>query len=177
MAQITAYGLFGFGYVITATFIVAIVRETPEARAVEPFVWLTVGLAAAPSVALWNRIGKRIGNARAYAVAAVIEAIGVCASVLAPGPAGALLAAFFLGATFMGLTSLGLIGARNLARGDTQRVLAAMTVAFGLGQMVGPIVGGFVSDATGDYRLASLIAAAALIAAAGFALVAGRKAP
>jgi MFS family permease len=51
---IAAYGLFGFGYVITATFIVAMVRSLPDAQMIEPFVWLVVGIFAIPSVAAWS---------------------------------------------------------------------------------------------------------------------------
>jgi len=47
---VMAYGLFGFGYVITATFIVSMVRSSPNARSIEPFVWLVVGVFAIPSV-------------------------------------------------------------------------------------------------------------------------------
>ena len=42
-AMVLAYGLFGFGYVITATFLVAIVRLTNEVRVLEPWVWTLLG--------------------------------------------------------------------------------------------------------------------------------------
>lgn len=61
---IAAYGLFGFGYVITATFLVAIVRTTPTIRSLEPVIWLVFGVAAAPSVAVWTRLGTSLESSR-----------------------------------------------------------------------------------------------------------------
>jgi len=51
-ALITAYGLFGFGYVITATFISTMVRNSSDLRSIEHVVWLLVGLAAAAALAI-----------------------------------------------------------------------------------------------------------------------------
>ena len=56
---IAAYGLFGFGYIITATFLVVIVRGTPAIASLEPVIWIVFGLAAAPSVAVWTAIAAR----------------------------------------------------------------------------------------------------------------------
>jgi predicted MFS family arabinose efflux permease len=72
----------------------------------------------------------------------------------------------FLAGTFMGLTALGLIAARELATGDPRRVLAAMTAAFGLGQIIGPAFAGYSFDQTGSFMTASLVAAVALFIAA-----------
>ena len=84
-----------------------------------------------------------------------------------------LVAAALLGGTFMGITALGLIHARGLAAGDPRRVMALMTAAFGLGQMIGPTFAGVVHDLGGGFTAPSLAAAAALVVAAG--LVAGRR--
>ena len=165
-ALVVAYGLFGFGYIITATFLVAIVRASPAVRPLEPVVWLVVGLTAAPSVALWTWVGGRLGIARAFALACGMEAVGVAASVLWLTPPGVLLAAALLGGTFMGITALGLVGARRLAPGDPRRTLAVMTAAFGLGQIVGPTFAGVVSDATGTFLGPSLTAVGALLVGA-----------
>lgn len=161
-----AYGLFGFGYVITATFISTIVRESEAIGHLEPLVWLTVGLAAIPSVMIWNRIGRAIGNARAYALACLVQAIGVALSVLTVGGLAVLAAAAMLGGTFMGLTALGLVEARRLAPETPRRAIALMTAAFGVGQMVGPFVAGLGYDLTGSFAAPSMLAVLALLIAA-----------
>jgi predicted MFS family arabinose efflux permease len=174
-----AYGLFGFGYVITATFLVAIVRATPAIRPLEPVIWVVVGLAAAPSVLFWSRLSQRIGIPAAFAIAALAEAVGVLASVVWPSTVGICLAALLVGGTFMGLTALGLVRGRELAQGemaheraavrDPRRVMAAMTGAFGVGQIIGPTLAGVLSDALGGFAVPSMLAAGALVLAAWLA--------
>lgn len=165
-ALITAYGLFGFGYVITATFLVAIVRGSDAIRPLEPVIWLVVGVAAAPSIALWTWVARSIDIARAFALACILEAMGVGASVLWISTPGVLLAAVLLGGTFVGITALGLVGARQLSRGDPRHTLALMTAAFGLGQTIGPAFAGVLSDTTGSFLAPSLVAAGALLVSA-----------
>ena len=165
VALIVAYGLFGFGYVITATFISTLVRLTPALQWLEPYVWLTVGLAGIPSVALWGWIARRIGNGRGFAVACLVEGIGVALSVLGSGAATVLFAAALLGGTIMGITALGLVHARSLSSGDPRRSMALMTAAFGLGQMIGPSFAGFAYGIGESFLLPTLVAAGALLAA------------
>lgn len=170
-----AYGLLGFGYVITATFLMVIVRASPQARAVEPIVWVVVGLAAMPSIWPWSRLGERIGLSRAYALACVVEAGGVAVSVLWPTVPGVLLAALALGGTYMAITALGLAMARALAPDRASRALAIVTAAFALGQIAGPLVAGAMAERTGSFTAPSLLAAAALVIAAVLAgLMPGR---
>lgn len=164
------HGLFGFGYSVTATFLVAVLRLSPEARALEPVAWLLVGLAAMPSTLGWSRAAARIGARRAYALACLVEAAGVAAGGIWAGPAGVLPAAVLLGGTFMGITALGFGLARELAPRDQRRAFALTTAGFGLGQILGPLAGGALLDATGSFAPPSLLAAGALVLAAGLVL-------
>ncbi len=166
VALITAYGLFGFGYVITATFISAIVRSEAALASLEPVIWLIVGVGAIPSVAVWAAIGRRIGNGRAYALACLVEAGAVTLSVISLSPLAVALSALLLGGTFVGITATGLVNARELSRVDPRRNLALMTAIFGIGQMIGPTFGGFLHDISGSFRLPTLAAAAVLVLAA-----------
>ena len=171
-ALAVAYGLFGFGYIITATFIVAMVRGSAALRPLEPYICVLFGLSAAPSVALWTSLGRRWGILRTFAIAGIVEAMGVAASVLWLHAASIIVAAVFVGGTFMGLTALGLIAARETASGDPRGRIALMTASFSFGQILGPAFAGFVYDATGSLAMPSLVATAALAAAALLAIVA-----
>jgi len=172
-----AYFLFGIGYIITATFLIDIVRGSPAIRHLEPYAWILVGIGAAPSVVLWGALGRRIGILPAFAVASLVEAAGVVASVLWLQTMGVVIAALFLGGTFMGLTALGLIGAREAGVGDPRGRIALMTASFSLGQIIGPVFAGVVYDATGSLVWPSLLAAAGLVLAALLSLASHRFAP
>lgn len=173
---IVAYGLFGFGYVITATFLVAIVRGAPSLCAFEPLIWIVFGVAAVPSVMFWTSIADRTGIPKAFALACVVEAVGVLASVAWPTGIGIFLASILVGGTFMGLTALGLVRARVLSEGDPRRVLALMTGAFGLGQIIGPAFAGVVSDRLGSFTAPSVTAMVVLFVAGALALMPGNAA-
>jgi len=168
-----SYGLFGVGYVVTATFLVVAVRTAPGARLLEPVVWLVVGLAMIPSPVIWVRLGARWGLLRAYAAACLLEAVGVAAGGVWPGAGGALLASVLLGGTIMGITALLAGTARALWPDQHRRVFALMTAGFGVGQIAGPLGAGWLMDRTHGFVLPSLLAAAAL---AGAAVVATRVA-
>lgn len=157
-----AYGLFGFGYVITATFLVDIVRGSPNVASLEAVIWVIVGLAGAPSVALWMAIGRRIGMLQAFALASLLEAAGVTASVLLVTIPGLIFSAVLLGGTFMGITALGFVAARQFTTGDQRASIAIMTAGFSVGQIIGPAFAGFVFERTGSFVLPSLAAATAL---------------
>ncbi len=163
---IFAYGCFGFGYVVTATFLGALASLTPELAPMKSLGWLLVGLAVIPSVFFWERLAVRIGYGRAIALACTLEAVGVAMSVLVPTIAGLSAAAILLGGTFVGITSIGLIEARRIASSDPLQIVGLMTAAFGLGQMFGPGFAGYLYELNGDFLLASLVAAGALILAA-----------
>ena len=163
---IAGYGFFGFGYVITATFINAMAKAEPALQPVEPWVWMMVGLAGIPSVWLWNRVAARIGLSAAYALACLVEAVGVALSVMVLAPAALIVAAILLGGTFMAITAMGLARARQMSDSNPARVIALMTASFGLGQMIGPVVAGWLFERSGSLFSASMLAVAGLIASA-----------
>lgn len=76
----------------------------------------------------------------------------------------------------MGITAVGMTTARELALsssegGDPRRLLGLIVAAFGAGQMIGPAYGGYVAEITGSFTIPSLTASAALVLAAGLAML------
>lgn len=161
-----AYGLFGFGYVITATFLAVQAGSLPGLRGIQLVVWIVFGLAASPSVIFWNWCARSTGITRAFAIAALIEAGSILAGIYFPTVFGVIIASVGVGGTFMGLTTLGLVRGRELAQGDMRRIVAVMTSAFGFGQIIGPSFAGYLFNHLGSLAVPSTAAAITLTLAA-----------
>jgi predicted MFS family arabinose efflux permease len=165
-----AYFLQGLGYVVSVTFIVAMVARTPGLESFAPWSWVAVGLAAAPSTLLWQATGRRIGAKAALFLAYVIQCAGILIGVWADTVFLVCLSAVFFGGTMLGVVTLAMAEGSRRAGRDARRAAAILTACFGAGQVLGPPVAGRLADARGDFTLPLLLAAVAI--AAGAALVA-----
>jgi len=160
-----AYFLEGIGYIVTGTFLVAIVEGTPGLQGIGADVWIVVGLAVIPSVAFWAALAGRASYARALAGAYVLQAVGIVLPI-AGGSVAAFASAVLFGGTFAGITALTLSLAGHLAPGRSARLIGMLTAVFGVGQMIGPVLAGFIVSRAQDFTPA-LAAASALVLAGG----------
>ncbi len=165
-----SYGLFGFGYVITATFLVTIARMAAAGPMVEFLCWLIVGLTASVALFLWKPLVKPLGLGRIYVAALLVEAVGVLATVLLPHAVAPLIGGALFGATFLAITAYGLQIGRRLVPASPRRAFAMMTAAFGLGQIVGPVVAGWMAERSGSFVAPTYVAALALVVCAALVM-------
>ncbi|APO75609.1 major facilitator superfamily protein [Rhizobium etli 8C-3] len=165
-----SYGIFGFGYVITATFLVTIARMDAAGQTVEFLCWFIAGLTAAVALFAWRPLVYPLGLGWVYVAALLTEAVGVLATVLLPHSMAPLVGGALFGATFLAITAYGLQIGRKLVPESARRIFATMTAAFGLGQIIGPIVAGWIAEQTGSFTTPTFIAAAALILCAALVL-------
>lgn len=172
-----SYGLFGFGYVITATFVVTVARMGAAGAWVEFLTWFLAGFAAALSIFAWRPVMLRLGLAGVFVAGLVVQATGVLASVVLPLPFAPLVGGALLGATFMMITAYGLRIGRELSPASPRRALAFMTAAFGVGQIAGPLVAGALAERTGSFTAPTVLAALVLLVAALVFLPVYRRIP
>jgi predicted MFS family arabinose efflux permease len=173
MGLLTAAYLFeGLGYIVSGTFLVAIIKHTPGLAAFGEYAWVAVGLAAAPSAVFWSAVMKKTGPLKALIAAHLVQALGIVLPVLSGSLAAALLAAVLFGGTFVGITLLAFNLAARIAPAQSGRLIATLTTAYGLGQILGPIAAGFLAGEGGSFDH-SLLAAGAVVALGALLLAAG----
>lgn len=166
---IAAYFCAGFGYVISATFIVAIVEKLPLLAGKGNWVWVIVGFAAVPSCFLWDRVAQSWGQIPALMLAYGLQIISITLPALSDGSTANLLAAVLYGGTFVGIVSLTLSLIGRCFPVNPAKAMARLTLSYGVAQIVAPAVAGAMASATGSYRGALVIAA--WIMAAGIGLL------
>lgn len=134
-----SYGIFGFGYIIPATFLPAMARQLLPDPALFGWAWPVFGLAALLASLGAGRLLTRVSNRGVWGVSHLVLGGGLVIPILLPDLGGILLGAVCVGSTFMIITSAGIQEARRLSPHDPAALVAKYTVAFATGQILGPV--------------------------------------
>lgn len=166
-----AYGLDGFGYIITATFLPVIARQAMPGSAWLDLFWPLFGLAVVAGALISTRIslnssGK--GDLR-YILAAsyMMQAVGVIMTVWLPTPLGFALGSLLLGLPFTAITFFAMQEVRRLKPDNVASHVGLLTAVYGLGQIAGPPLAAWLLSRSGTvgqgFNLALEIAASSLV--------------
>lgn len=168
---LTAYGLFGFGYILPATFLPQIAKQWLSGQSYL-LIWPFFGLAAALSVVLSQGLQRRYNNFSllgVWRVSQIIMAVGTLLPALWQSLAGLMLSSLMVGGTFMVVTMAGLqVAASQVTHYPKYNLSALMTASFAFGQLIGPLT---ALVATGKNIWLALLPVSAIVLLIGVALL------
>ncbi|WP_295008964.1 YbfB/YjiJ family MFS transporter [uncultured Dechloromonas sp.] len=158
-----AYFCAGFGYVISATFIVAIVDGLPGLAGQGALAFLAIGLAAAPAAFNWDLIARYTGDLNALILAAVLQIVGIVLPVAVGGLLPTLFGALLFGGTFIGMVSLVLTMAGRYYPTRPAKMMGRMTLSYGVAQIIGPAIVGWLATRLGNYSIGLYLAGGVMV--------------
>jgi predicted MFS family arabinose efflux permease len=164
LIYLTGYFLFGTGYIAYMTFMIAYVRDAGGGAAAQSAFWCMIGLSAFVTPWVWRGVLARDRGGSSTAIILGVNALGAALPLF--GHSAALLAtsALVFGVSFFAVVGSTTAFVRfNYPPAAWPTAIAAMTIAFGIGQTLGPTVTGAITDAMGSLSYA-LNAGAAMLA-------------
>lgn len=161
---VVIYGISGTGYIITATYLPLLIQDFLETT--NPIhVWAAFGLGAAPSCYLWHALHLRFGTRNSLTLNLVLQSLGVALPAVSPTLFSSLASAVIVGGTFMGAVTIAMSAARDIEHTVRLNLLALMTAAYGIGQIIGPLIANEIYSNNESFTGALITASMALLVA------------
>ncbi|MEQ5839024.1 YbfB/YjiJ family MFS transporter [Paraburkholderia acidicola] len=161
---VVLYGIPGFGYIITATFLPVIARHALPIGSTWPdLFWPMFGAALIVGALGAARLPSHWDNRTLLAGSYVLQAIGIVLGIVWPTAGGFALGSVLIGLPFTAITLFAMREARRLHGDAAAGLMGYATAAYGLGQIVGPLVAAPVAAHTGSFSPALWLAAGALL--------------
>jgi MFS family permease len=156
------YSLYGFSYIIYMTFFAAyLIKEMGWSPKAAGGLWALVGGVSIFCGVLWGGISDRLGRAKGAALVYVLLAGSYLIFALVKSNSGFYLSALLFALcawsipTIMAATAGDFVGPQLAPAG-----LGFITLFFGIGQALGPSIGGYLADLTRSFTAPFLLAAA-----------------
>ena len=133
-----AYGLAGFGYIVTATFLPVIARQAlPGSHWLDMF-WPLFGVGVMLGSLLSTRVSLRGDLRYLLAICYGLQACGVAVTVYSPTLAGFAGGSLLLGLPFTAITFFAMQEVRRVKPASVSSTMGLLTAVYGLGQIAGP---------------------------------------
>ena len=168
MCLVACFATSGFGYIIPATFLPAMAKEVISDPAIFGWTWPVFGAAALVSTLAVSAF-RPADNLRLWAAGQLLMAAGVALPALWHSMTAIILAGLLVGGTFMVITMAAVQATRAIAGPQPVGLLSAMTAAFAIGQLLGPLSARALLK-TGGGLASALLIASGVLAAGAFAL-------
>lgn len=166
-----AYFLYGIGYLVYMTFLVAWMRDSGAPTWLVAATWAVMGVTVIVSPLPWRPVLGAARGGGALALTLAGTAAGAVLPVLSAGEVGFLSSAALFGVSFFMVPAAVTAFTRgNLEQRHWGPAIALFTVAFAAGQIVGPVGAGALSDLTGSAGAGLAVGAAVLALSALVAL-------
>ena len=169
------YLMFGLGYIGYMTFNITLLREQGMTRDGVTLFYVVLGIGVVASSWLWAGLLQRHRGGVPMAVLNALLALATVLPVLTGSVAVAFVSAALFGSVFLSVVaSTTALVRHNTAPAAWPAGIAAFTIVFAFGQIVGPTLVGWVSDGPGGLNAGFACSAAALALGA---LLAWRQRP
>lgn len=165
-----AYGLAGFGYIVTATYLPVIAKNAIPGSPLLTIFWPLFGLAGVAGSLVAARLRKN-ADARLYLIASyLVQAAGVAISVFWQDAVGLALSSILVGLPFTAISFFAMNEVRRIRISHHARHMGLLTAMFAVGQILGPPVVGVIlrqgSNVDAGFALALGIASTTLVVGA-----------
>jgi predicted MFS family arabinose efflux permease len=147
----SAYFCAGFGYVVTATFLVAMVEMLPGLEGQGWAVWLWVGIAAAPGCWLWDLYARKVGLWSALLQAYLVNGASVALLLWDQSQGGVYGSAVLYGFSFIGIVSMTLAMMGRLYPDNPSKPMSHLTFSYGIAQVIAPALVGVLAQQNGSF--------------------------
>ncbi len=154
------YFFYGLSYIIYMIFFAAyLVKEMGLSQAWAGTLWATVGGLSIFCGVIWGGISDRLGRGRGAALAYLVLGVSYIIYALVKVKFG-----FYLSAFLFGLTAWSIPTIMAAAAGDfvgprlAPAGLGFITLFFGIGQAIGPALGGYIADVSQSFTIPFLVA-------------------
>lgn len=176
-----AYGIAGFGYIVTATFLPVIARQALPGSPWLDMFWPVFGAGVMIGALLATRLRMTLDMRLLLAACYLVQAGGIAIGVWSPSLAGFAIGSLLLGIPFTAITFFAMQEVRRLRPRHIASFMGLMTALYGLGQIVGPPLVALLlrhSPSTGEgFTLALEIAATSLVIGALLYVAMARRWP
>ncbi len=160
------YGVPGFGYIITATFLPVIARHALPGSVWPDLFWPMFGAALIVGALAGARLPLHWDNRLMLAGCYVLQAVGIALGIVWPNAAGFSFGSLLIGLPFTAITLFAMREARLLRGEHAAALMGYATAAYGIGQIAGPLVAAPLAATTGSFSTSLWLAAAALVVGA-----------